>query len=103
MTEILEYEVLVKEFEEALLTKLRGHGSSAGEYLSLWVPDTDPVKSIANMAEAAHLNGHGAIHLRVLHTTMDQDAIERLKGELMGLGRLEVTQELGSWLFVVYY
>jgi hypothetical protein len=100
--ETLEYETLVRDFEEALLTQLRGH-SAGSEYLRLWVPDNDPVKSILNMAEAALLAGHGSIRLRVQDTTLDAASVERLRAELVGIGQLETTKELAAWLLVIYY
>ena len=64
----LNYETLVKAFEEALVTKLRGHGAEA-EYLEMWVPDEDPVKSILNMVEAAEAFGRDEIAIEVSSTT----------------------------------
>lgn len=98
--ELLHYEVLVRKFEEALLTQLRGHGCG-GDYLNLWVPDADPVKSIVNMAEAAQLSGQDSIQLRVLDMTMDQHCIDRLRIALAGIGDLDATKELDAWLLVM--
>jgi len=69
--------------------------------LKLWVPDTDPVKSMTNMAEDAQLSGRGAIHLRVPDTTIDQHSVDRLRTELAGIGEPGVTKKLDARLLVI--
>jgi hypothetical protein len=48
---VLDYEQLVAQYQHDLLHLLRGHSSV--DYLEMWVPDEDHVKSLVNMAEAA--------------------------------------------------
>ena len=52
----IDYEKLVKTYENSLMTTLRGH-SPHDEYLATWVPDADPVNGILNMIEAAEIGG----------------------------------------------
>ena len=46
MTSAIDYEALVEAFEEALVTKLRGHGAEA-DYLEMWVPDEHTCSRLA--------------------------------------------------------
>lgn len=94
--EILDYEKLVMEFEESLLTKLRGHASSA-DYLELWVPDSDPVKSLLNMADAAQLGGKPSIVVRIQHSTLDEAGVDRLRAEMGSADALSVENEGNAW------
>ncbi len=89
MTEVLDYEALVRAFETALVTKLRGHGAEA-EYLEMWVPDEDPVKSILNMVEAAEAYGREGISIRVGPKTLSDEQINALLGFLGDIGVAEV-------------
>lgn len=98
--EIFQYETLVREFEDALLTQLRGHTGGA-DFLTLWVPDNDPAKSIANMSEAARLGGKEMIHLRISDQSIDKEGIDRLRNELIGIGELKESREVGAWLLAI--
>ena len=44
MSLVLSYEDIVKKFNSDLINKLRKHGSEVN-YLSLWVPDEDFLRS----------------------------------------------------------
>jgi len=84
--DILDYDELVTDFETKLITQLRGHGTEA-DYLEMWVPDEDAVKSLINMIEAAGAYGRDNIAIRI--------ASERLAGEqLTSLATL--AEELGK-------
>jgi hypothetical protein len=90
MTAALNYEVLVKAFEEALVTKLRGHGAEA-DYLEMWVPDEDPVKSILNMVEAAEAFGRNDIAIEVSSETLNEGQVNELLSVLSDIGSAEIT------------
>jgi hypothetical protein len=90
MTAALNYEVLVKAFEEALVTKLRGHGAEA-DYLEMWVPDEDPVKSILNMVEAAEAFGRNDIAIEVSSETLSDGQVNELLSVLSDIGSAEIT------------
>lgn len=90
MTAALNYEVLVKAFEEALVTKLRGHGAEA-DYLEMWVPDEDPVKSILNMVEAAEAFGRDDIAIEVSSQTLSEGQVNELLSVLSDIGSAEIT------------
>ena len=90
MTEVLDYEELVRAFETALMTKLRGHGAEA-EYLEMWVPDENPVKSLLNMVEAAEAYGRDDIAIRVTAETLSDEQIKVLLMKLGDIGAVEIT------------
>jgi hypothetical protein len=90
MTAGVNYEALVKAFEEALVTKLRGHGAEA-DYLEMWVPDEDPVKSILNMVEAAEAYGRDYIAIEVSSETLSEGQVNELLSVLSDIGSAEIT------------
>ncbi len=86
---VLNYEDLVEAFEAALVTKLRGHGAEA-EYLEMWVPDDNPVKSILNMVEAAETFGRDEIAIQVADSTLDAAQRKELGGYLAEIGEAQM-------------
>ena len=100
MTGTLNYEVLVRAFEEALATKLRGHGAEA-DYLEMWVPDEDPVKSILNMVEAAEAFGRDGIAIEVSAETLTDTQVNQLFAVLSDIGSAEITARAGGRLVEV--
>ena len=90
MSGALNYEVLVQAFEESLVTKLRGHGAEA-DYLEMWVPDEDPVKSILNMVEAAEAYGRDDIVIEVSAATLSAPRLEELAAVLSAMGSATIT------------
>ena len=51
MSLVLSYEDIVKKFNSDLINKLRKHGSEVN-YLSLWVPDEDFLRSFESLSES---------------------------------------------------
>ncbi len=100
MTAALNYEDLVHAFEEALVTKLRGHAAEA-EYLEMWVPDEDPVKSLLNMVEAAQAYGRDEIAIQVAAETLSQDRVNELFGILSDIGAVKITPRPSGWLIAI--
>ncbi len=100
MTGTLNYEVLVRAFEDALVTKLRGHGAEA-DYLEMWVPDEDPVKSILNMVEAAEAYGRDDIAIEVSADTLTDTQVNELLSVLSDIGSARVTAQAGERLIEV--
>lgn len=90
MSATLNYEALVRAFEEALVTKLRGHGAEA-DYLEMWVPDEDPVKSLLNMVEAAEAYGRDEIAVEVAPETLNDRQAEALLAALGDMGTARIT------------
>jgi hypothetical protein len=99
--EVLDYDQLVAEFESKLVTQLRSFGADAAEYLEMWVPDEDPVKSILNMVEAAEAYGRSNIAVRVGPSTLTADQLKDLVARIGTLGRTEVRSENGQTVIVV--
>ncbi len=100
MTAALSYEDLVHAFEEALMTKLRGHAAEA-DYLEMWVPDEDPVKSLLNMVEAAQAYGSNEIAIQVAAKTLAEERVNELFGILSDIGTVEITPRPSGWLIEV--
>lgn len=89
-TRAINYEALADAYRKALVDVLRGH--SAGEdYLELWVPDEDPVKSILNMIEAAQLAGRDALAIEVSAQTLPAERIDELAAAAKALGGFAMT------------
>jgi hypothetical protein len=89
MSAALAYENLVEDFNRRLLTQLRGHAAEA-DYLEMWVPDEDPVKSIVNMVEAAAAYGRAELSVSVAATTLPRERHAALAAALGALGRVEI-------------
>ncbi len=100
MTGTLNYEVLVRAFEEALATKLRSHAAEA-DYLEMWVPDEDPVRSILNMVEAAEAFGRDDIAIEVSAETLTDTQVNQLLAVLSDIGSAEITAQTGRRLVEV--
>ena len=47
---IIDYKNLISQYDENLLSKLRGFGEE--EFLKFWVPDSEKLKSIYNLIDA---------------------------------------------------
>ena len=97
---VLNYERLVAEFEDSLLTKLRGHGPAA-DYLEMWVPDPDPVKSILNMVEAAEAYGREEIAIEAAKGTLAAGPLEKLRARLGELGQVNIEEAADANLIQV--
>ncbi len=87
--EVLDYERLVADFEAKLVTQLRKFGTDA-EYLEMWVPDENPVKSILNMVEAAEAYGQDEIAVRIASNTMPPSRVNELVAQIGKLGCVDV-------------
>lgn len=100
--EILNFEQIVADFNERLITQLRGHGAQV-DYLEMWVPDGDPVLSLLNMVEAAEAYGRKDIAIRFTTETLPQVQCERLAELLKKVGKAEFTAEGDARLLVVTF
>ncbi len=96
-----EYENLVKLFENALLTELRGHGAS-GEFLRSWVPDPDPAKSLINMADAAALENVPAFEVEIAEESLPAGAVSELIGALKGSYAVRADKSAAGRLVVTF-
>ena len=97
MSDVLSYEALVEEFEEGLLTKLRGHRSAAA-FLEMWVPDEDPVRSLLSMFEAAEMAGEAKIAIRIAAATLAGHAISDVAAIAADFGPCSLEPEPDGWL-----
>ncbi|MDB5599486.1 MAG: hypothetical protein JWN71_1530 [Xanthobacteraceae bacterium] len=99
--EVLDYDQLVAEFESKLVTQLRSFGADAAEYLEMWVPDENPVKSILNMVEAAEAYGRSDIAVRIGPNTLTADQLKELVAHIGKLGRADVRPDNGQTVITV--
>ena len=96
MTEPLDYDRLVRDFEQSLLTQLRGHGASGG-FLEMWVPDEDPVRGLTGLFDAAELAGLGSVEVSVSRATLSDVQLVELQDVAAEFGRLTVSRADGAW------
>ncbi len=100
-TIILDYEKLVEEFEYNLVNKLRGNRPDE-DYLELWVPDSDPLKGISQMVDAAYEAGRHTISIRVGASTLQMCPISGLVAEISRVGRVTTEQQNNAVVLHVY-
>ena len=74
---ILDYEKLVLEYQENLIFTLRSFGSEI-EYLTMWVPDEDLIKSIVCLLESAKSYGKNEIFIQLGKQTTKEITDETL-------------------------
>jgi hypothetical protein len=97
---ILDYDKLVDAYSVNLDVTLRGF-KPAEEMLDTWVPDDDPIQSLANLFEAAQLCGSNAVSVRVSNKTLESHCDVSLKEKLASLGEVTVEPEAESTVFTV--
>jgi hypothetical protein len=100
MTVVLDYENLTADFNQKLVTQLRGH-SADNQYLETWVPDEDPVKSILNMVEAALSSGLEALRVRIATSTLNETQRDALLAELEAVAKARLVDEGSDYELVV--
>lgn len=89
MSDVIDYDFLVAEFENSLVTTLRSH-RPAEEYLEMWVPDEDPVKGLLNMIEAAQIAGRDGIRIKVKLATLPADRHDELRDLAVEIGTTDI-------------
>ncbi len=93
---VFDYEPLLADFNHKLNTQLRGHGADS-EYLEMWVPDEDPVKSILNRAESAMASGCPAMTVRFAAATMDEGQRRALLSAVQDLADARIAPRTGGY------
>ena len=64
MNLVLSYEDIVNKFNSDLINKLRKHGSEVN-YLNLWVPDEDFLRSFESLSESIKASNVNSFTLNV--------------------------------------
>jgi hypothetical protein len=95
-TEVIDYQKLCAHFHDSMQTKMRGHGAEI-DYLELWVPDPDIVRSITNMIDAAHEAGRTEIFIKVHRDSIVEAEIEKLKN--LASASLVIVEQNDSLIF----
>ena len=78
MSLILSYEDIVKKFNYDLIHKLRKHGSEVN-YLSLWVPDEDFLRSFESLSESIKASNVSCFILNVGKKFISKDSLLNFK------------------------
>ena len=74
----LNYDLILKKFNDDLVDKLRLHGSEK-EYIKLWVPDENFERSLSSLLESLTLEGYTQLELDVKRKFLTDSIIEILK------------------------
>ncbi len=97
----LNFDELTTSYETGLVDKLRHFGMEA-ELLDTWVPDFDPVKSFLNLVDSAQqAKLEGELEIRVANSTLDDQALDRIKADLQGRLSVEYVKETDSAVLLV--
>ena len=78
MNLILSYEEILNKFNYDLINKLRKHGSEVN-YLNLWVPDEDFVRSFESLVESIKASKISCFTLKVNKNILSNSLIKNLK------------------------
>lgn len=92
MIQHVDYDRLVADYHAHLVETLRGFGPAA-DFLDLWVPDEDPLRSLANMLDAARAGGCPALEIAVgaaQARSLDRTALNTMAA---GFGVAEITTQ----------
>lgn len=92
MSQILDYDELARAYEETLLTTLRGHAAAA-PFLDIWVPDDDPLRGLLSMVEAAQASGQDELSVKILRSSVGDNAEDRIKTEIGSVGHVAVDED----------
>lgn len=84
---VLNYDELVKAYWENLTTTLRGFRPGA-EFLDMWVPDEEPIRSITNLLEVAQMSGQEAVTITLEPSTVGQIDLESLVQQAGEFGKV---------------
>ena len=85
--EILNYDQLVSDFHESLVTTLRLHGSELG-FLTLWVPDDDIVRSLQSLVESASLSGVSAVSIKISRQTLPSEMLASVRNRISSVATI---------------
>lgn len=86
---VVEYDRLVAEYEDSLLSMLRGFRTGP-EFLEAWVPNDDHVEAILTILDAASEARLASVSVRVDAGTLDEEEAGRLRQDLAHYGEVTV-------------
>ncbi|MEK8019661.1 MAG: hypothetical protein VSS75_022535, partial [Candidatus Parabeggiatoa sp.] len=98
--DIIDYQQLVTDYNEALVNVLRGFRPKY-EFLDIWVPDAEPDKSILNLLEAAQIEGENEVSLFLEEKLLDELDIKTLIQEASKLGEINTRETEQGFIFQV--
>ena len=84
MNLILSYEEILNKFNYDLINKLRKHGSEVN-YLNLWVPDEDFLRSFESLVESIKASKISCFTLKVNKNILSNSLIKKFKKKFPNL------------------
>lgn len=88
-TNMIDYSKVTEEYWTSLTTVLRGF-QPAEDFLELWVPDEDHVKSIISMLESVQIVGKDRLTLFISRDVLAQIDLDDLKSSAGRYGAVNV-------------
>tara|TARA_Y100001954_G_C15733625_1_gene564582 strand:- start:41 stop:1141 length:1101 start_codon:yes stop_codon:yes gene_type:complete len=100
--EIIEYDNLVKDYNESINNILRGFKPKF-DFLEMWVPDSDHSKSILNLFDAGLMAGEDKISLLINSKSLEKIDYQMIKEEVQKMGTLNIRAHKKGELFEISY
>ncbi len=91
----IDYEQLVADYNTSLNSVLRGFRPKY-DFLELWVPDSDPIRSVKNLVESARDQGQQSLSLYFSAAVLIQFDFAALREALKPYGALEDESSAGG-------
>ncbi len=86
---VLDYDKLVSDYEESLVSKLRGFGQNFG-FLELWVHDEDDTLSLTGMIESAHASKSSGFSIQMSAETAKRLDFDKVREYVKGFATVSV-------------
>jgi hypothetical protein len=96
----INYDDLVRNYWDGLTSTLRGF-KGGEEFLDLWVPDEDIIKSLINLIEAAQDSNQDEFVLFLQRDTIDKVDLEFFINSLSSLGKVEIGEDKDTYKFYI--
>lgn len=91
----IDYEQLVADYNTSLNSVLRGFRPKF-DFLELWVPDADPIRSVKNLVESARDQGQQSLSLFFSQAVLKQFDFAALREALKPYGAVESEDSAGG-------
>ena len=98
----VDYEQLVKEYNENMQTKLRGCRPNQ-EFLEMWVHDENDTLSLINIIESAHMCGLKNLEISVSKETFTAIDQNQIKESLQSVGSISIQDDGTKKIIAVSY
>jgi hypothetical protein len=98
--DIIDYQSLLDEYNNSLINTLRGFRPKY-EFLEMWVPDSDSLKSVINLIESAQISGEKEVHLSLNADLLNKNEVNEIESEFSIKSNVHVTMENSCYLVSV--